>query len=208
MLRKALKIFVIILLIGFVSVFIRGYEYQVSKSNVKNEVDTDISQIPIKEVSDETNIKEELATSKEEINNNNQQKENIETSKPSETATSKPSTTSIPKPSATPNNNSTSTNEQATINDNSSSNVEVKPWDRLGISEYDYYHKPAWSWQSIDFILNGTGNNACTSMDDCRKKCQEYGDQYLLEHDGSYSCDNVNSYSGDYLGEDFSFKEL
>lgn len=107
-----------------------------------------------------------------------------------------------------PNNNSTSINEQTTTDNNSNSSVEVKPWDKLGISEYDYYHKPAWSWQTIDFILNGSGDNACSSREDCRKKCQEYGDKYLLNHDGSYNCDTVNSYSGDYLGEDFSFIEL
>lgn len=211
MFKKVLKIFGIILLVGFVSVFVRGYEYQVSKSKVKDEINIDSTQTPTKDVEEnESTIKEETQTSKEEENNSTQQKEDSSITKPSTTpkpsATPKPSST--PKPSATPNNNSTSNKEQTTTNSNSNSSVEVKPWERLGISEYDYYNKPAWSWQNIDFVLNGSGDNACSSREDCRRKCQEYGDNYLSEHSGSYNCDTVNSYSGNYLGEDFTFIEL
>lgn len=217
MFKKVLKIFGIILLVGFVSVFVRGYEYQVSKSKVKDEINIDSTQTPTKDVEEnESTIKEETQTSKEEENNSTQQKEDTSITKPSSTpkpsATPKPSTTpkptETPKPSATQNNNSTSNKEQTTTNSNSNSSVEVKPWERLGISEYDYYNKPAWSWQNIDFVLNGSGENACSSREDCRRKCQEYGDNYLSEHSGSYNCDTVNSYSGNYLGEDFTFVEL
>lgn len=211
MFKKVLKIFGIILLVGFVSVFVRGYEYQVSKSKVKDEINIDSTQTPTKDVEEnESTIKEETQTSKEEENNSTQQKEDTSITKPSTTpkpsATPKP--TETPKPSATQNNNSTSNKEQTTTNSNSNSSVEVKPWERLGISEYDYYNKPAWSWQNVDFVLNGSGENACSSREDCRRKCQEYGDNYLSDHSGSYNCDTVNSYSGNYLGEDFTFVEL
>lgn len=211
MFKKVLKIFGIILLVGFVSVFVRGYEYQVFKSKVKDEINIDSTQTPTKDVEEnESTIKEETQTSKEEENNSTQQKEDTSITKPSTTpkpsATPKP--TETPKPSATQNNNSTSNKEQTTTNSNSNSSVEVKPWERLGISEYDYYNKPAWSWQNVDFVLNGSGENACSSREDCRRKCQEYGDNYLSDHSGSYNCDTVNSYSGNYLGEDFTFVEL
>lgn len=82
------------------------------------------------------------------------------------------------------------------------------PWEKFGVSEYDYYHKPMWSWQSVTFELNGKGKNACSSESDCRKKCIEYGDAYIEQNPGGYRCDMVNSYSGDYLGEYFEYFEV
>lgn len=208
MLKRFLKILGVILLIGIVSVFVRGYKYQVSKSAIKDEINIDSTQTPPKKVDEnESNMNEEPQTSKEEVKDSNtNQKEETSIAEPN--ATSKSNLT--PKPSATPNNNSASNNKQSTTTTttNNNTNIEVKPWEKLGISEYDYYNKPAWSWQTVDFILNGSGESACISREDCRKKCQEYGDKYLVDHSGSYNCDTVNSYSGDYLGEDFTFIEL
>lgn len=80
---------------------------------------------------------------------------------------------------------------------------EVKinnPWDNLGITEYDYYNKPAHSWAELDFKVSNYGSREATL-----NACKEYGNSYISENGGGYFCDSVNSYSGDYLGEDIDF---
>lgn len=67
-------------------------------------------------------------------------------------------------------------------------------WEKLGISEYDYYHKPMWSWARVDYKIEDYG-----SFDATHNACITAGDQ--MEDIISYSCTNINSYSGDYLGD-------
>lgn len=93
--------------------------------------------------------------------------------------------------------------------DNQEQNTEVKsnesinknnPWDSLGITEYDYYNKPAHSWAEVNFKISDYGSREATL-----NACKEYGDEYIAKHGGGYNCDGVNSYSGDYLGEYIDF---
>ena len=70
-------------------------------------------------------------------------------------------------------------------------------WDKLGISEEDYYHKPMWSWARIDFSVEEYKTEEKTK-EACVKKGQEVFEQGL-----GYSCTSINSYSGAYLGEMF-----
>ena len=75
---------------------------------------------------------------------------------------------------------------------------EVKPkiaWEELGISEYDYYHKPMWSWGRIDFSIE-----TYKTYEKTREACITKGEEYFEQGLG-YSCTSINSYSGDYLGE-------
>jgi len=74
------------------------------------------------------------------------------------------------------------------------------PWDSLGITEYEYYHTPAHSWAELDFKISDYGSREATL-----NACKEYGNKYIAENSGGYFCDSVNSYSGDYLGEDIDF---
>ena len=111
-----------------------------------------------------------------------------------------------------PSNNQTYKNDNPSNNTNQDNNVpqnnnaetpkpvEKKPWDDLGISEYDYYNKPAHSWAEVDFNVKDYGTQESTL-----KACQEYGNSYIDEHSGCYWCNSVNSYSGAYLGEDFDY---
>ena len=62
-----------------------------------------------------------------------------------------------------------------------SSNNDTTPWGALGISEYDYYHKPA--------------NKNITSYYKTTTECEAEGSK--LDH---YMCMQVNSYSGDIVG--------
>ena len=67
-------------------------------------------------------------------------------------------------------------------------------WESLGISEYDYYHKPMWSWARVDYKIEDYG-----SFDATHQACIDAG--YQLEDIISFSCTNINSYSGAYLGD-------
>lgn len=68
-------------------------------------------------------------------------------------------------------------------------------WDELGISEYDYYHKPMWNWQRIDFSIDEYKTEQKT-----KEACISKGNEYF-EHGIGYSCSSVTSYAGTYLGE-------
>lgn len=68
---------------------------------------------------------------------------------------------------------------------------EPTAWESLGISEYDYYHKPMWSWARVDYPTH--------------EACIEAGNQ--LDDIISFSCTNINSYSGAYLGDMLSVKK-
>lgn len=71
---------------------------------------------------------------------------------------------------------------------------EQTAWESLGISEYDYYHKPMWTWARVDYKIEDYGN-----YDSTHQACIDAGNQ--LEDIISFSCTNINSYSGAYLGD-------
>ena len=71
---------------------------------------------------------------------------------------------------------------------------EQTEWEKLGISEYDYYNSPMWSWARVDYSVKTYG-----SFDATHQACINAGNQ--LEDIISFSCTNINSYSGDYLGD-------
>lgn len=91
---------------------------------------------------------------------------------------------------------------------NNTSVVEKTEWEKLGISEYEFYNFPAWNWQNIDFGINLTDDKKCNNETECLTKCQNYGEEYIKTHSVGYRCTNVLSYSGKYLGEDFEYFEL
>lgn len=108
------------------------------------------------------------------------------------------------------NNNQVNENTSQTLKEN---NVQINdvepqnenvnretPWDSLGITEYEYYNSPAHSWAELDFKISDYGNRDATL-----KACQDYGNKYIAENSGGYWCNSINSYSGDYLGEDIDF---
>lgn len=68
-------------------------------------------------------------------------------------------------------------------------------WDELGLSEYDYYHKPMWNWQRIDFSIDEYKTEQKT-----KEACISKGNEYFEQGIG-YSCSSVTSYAGTYLGE-------
>ena len=69
---------------------------------------------------------------------------------------------------------------------------EMTAWEELGMSEDDYYNKPAWSWAKIDFAIEKYG-----SQENCFNACIKYGEESGM----GFSCSTINSASGRYLGE-------
>lgn len=82
------------------------------------------------------------------------------------------------------------------VENNSTQEVENKtPWDDLGITEYEYYNKPMWSWAKVDYSIK-----EYKTLELTQQACINAGND-ILEDILSFSCTSINSYSGDYLGE-------
>ena len=74
---------------------------------------------------------------------------------------------------------------------------EQTAWEQLGISEYDYYHKPMWSWARVDYKVENYG-----TLEQTHQACIEEGYRLQeLEQISSFTCSNINSYAGNYLGD-------
>lgn len=57
------------------------------------------------------------------------------------------------------NKSNNNTKQNTTVVEEQNSKVEKTAWEELGISEYDYYHKPMWGWQRIDILLTNLKQN-------------------------------------------------
>lgn len=87
-------------------------------------------------------------------------------------------------------------NDSTQVENSSTSKVEKQyPWDDLGITEYEYYNKPMWSWARVDYSIKEYGTQELT-----QEACINEGNN-MLDDILSFSCTSINSYSGDYLGE-------
>lgn len=87
-------------------------------------------------------------------------------------------------------------NNSTQVENDSTAQVEKQtPWDELGITEYDYYNKPMWSWARVDHSIK-----EYKTQELAQQKCIEDGNN-MLDEILSFSCTTINSYSGDYLGE-------
>ena len=73
-------------------------------------------------------------------------------------------------------------------------------WKELGISEYDYYNKPMWSWARVDYSIKDYG-----TFDNTHQACIDDGNK--LDDIISFACTNINSFSGDYLGDMLRIKK-
>ena len=78
--------------------------------------------------------------------------------------------------------------------------VEKKPWEELGISENDYYNKPMWNWMTVEFDVNTYGSQSAAES-----ACRDSGNKKAEAEGLGFSCTNVLSYSGKYLGEYIKF---
>ena len=184
MFKKILCGFLIVIGIGFISAYVRGYVYQ---SNITNEKTT---YKEIKENEKQTLIEEDTIS---EILNTEDTTSTEEVKKNSNNTTPK-----VVEEKQTYNNNQTNNTKVEEKKEEQPKVVEKTPttaWEDLGITEYEYYNSPMWSWDRVDFKVSDYGSQSATELA-CRNKGQEYYDQGF-----GFSCTNVNSYSGAYLGE-------
>ncbi len=135
--------------------------------------------------------------------NNSNEEEKIEEQ---ETPKEKQNTNEEKKTNSNSNKNTQSSNHEkkekttTTTQDNKQSVESKKVWEELEISEYDYYHKPMWRWARIDYSVDTYGTEEAT-----HQACIDAGSK--LENITSFTCYNINSYSGDYLGDMLEIKE-
>lgn len=186
------------------------------KKNLKKdsediEVSENINSENVEELDEEKEIKQDKV--EEQKDNNETTDDSSETESANEvikesndvtTNTSKNDTSVSTNNNNQNNNINNSSNNYSETSSNNSQVVEQPkqstPWDSLGITEYEFYNTPAHSWAELDFKLSDYGSREATL-----NACKEYGNAYISENGGGYFCDSVNSYSGDYLGEDIDF---
>jgi len=145
----------------------------------------------------------EQDTKQDEItdNNSNNEEKTIEQESPNESQTTKEEKKTNNSSSNNTSSNQNKKEESSSNTQDNKQSVESKPvWEELGISEYDYYHKPMWSWARVDYSVDTYGTEEAT-----HQACIDAGNK--LENITSYTCYNINSYSGDYLGDMLEIKE-
>lgn len=196
--KKLLIIVLVVMSIGLISgVFImkignRELKTENTNDNVVQEKEKDKESTQEKETEELEKVDEEKDSSKEDKTDykNNTKVETNDTS-------------------STINAEKEESNKTPVQSDNNNTLVvEKTEWEKLGITEYEFYNSPAWNWQNVDFGINLTDDKKCNNETECLTKCQNYGEEYIKTHSGGYRCTNVLSYSGKYLGEDFEYFEL
>ena len=171
------------------------YHYSVSKNNKTDPIP--------KDVIDKDSNKDNSITNEEQKNNDSIQEEQT------------PNIDEIPKVENNTSNNEKIKEENKTTNPSNSGTTTTTPnyqppnveeqspreqtaWEELGISEYDYYHKPLWSWARIDFSIDDYGTEENT-----KNACISKGNKLMEESQEGlgFSCQSILSYAGNYLGE-------
>ena len=164
------------------------------------------------EIQDSINDKEITSNDsiKENNNNNDETKETTSSTSESKTET-KTNNTDVNKKTQTQTKTETkkktetkTTTETKKVESKKQTNTNTKKsttaWEKLGISEYDYYNKPMWSWARIDFSVKKYGSYNATHQ-------ARIDAGHQLKDILSFTCTNINSYSGDYLGDMLSVKK-
>ena len=199
---KNKRVYIVILLLVIVSLISVGYYICKKDSSAevmdinKNERIDELKKEDITNDSEskEDEVMEEKTNDTSKNDNNESDTSNIETPK----AESNKTIQDTPK---------VENKKKVEYNSNAQNNkVEEKPqqqaeeqkvktaWEELGISEYDYYNSPMWSWARVDYSIKDYG-----SFENTHQACIDAGNS--IEDITSFSCTNINSYSGNYLGD-------
>lgn len=176
------------------------YHYSVSKNKETNSIPNNIDNV----IDKDSNKDDSNSITNEEQENNDPIKEeqtsNIDEKPKVENNTSNNEKPKKENKTTNPSNSGTTT----TTPNYQPPKVEEKPpkvqtaWEELGISEYDYYHKPVWSWARIDFSVDDYGTEENT-----KNACISKGNKLMKESQEGlgFSCQSILSYAGNYLGE-------
>ena len=186
---KNKKIWIIAIVILTIGLFVGEY-YSYHYFNKPNQ--------KVEEKQNKKNSKKKKQTTNKETENAKvlESKSNNDNEPPTETNnvntsynnTTKNSTSNTQYKNNTNVNNSPQANESNHYQNNNNNNNNTNssntptPWGALGISEYDYYHKPS--------------NPNITTYYKTTAECEEAGSK-MGNH---YMCMQVNSYSGDIIG--------
>mgnify|MGYP001073320128 CR=1 FL=1 len=182
MLKKIFVCIGVILLIGFVSVFARGFNYQKEKSSLdnKNVKDTTSSKKqklidekvinPILEQKNKEDKSENNSTNqknKENKSENNSTNQKNNSNKQQTVKTETHSTSQKPAPTQNiPQQNTTTPNPPKPTPE-----VPSKPkteWEILGITEYEYYNTPLLSYEKVHY----------KNMADCQREAKSINQKY------------------------------
>ena len=179
----------IVLLVGILGI---GYLKinNPKKETINTEITKNISKEDKEESTDEIIVDEKIEEIETPKNNNKDEEKNT---------TPKKEEKKEQKSSSESKNNTTITSTDTNKQNNNEAKEATQPkketeWEKLGISEYDYYHKPMWSWARVDYKVEDYG-----SLEKAHQACIDAGNK--IEDSISFSCTNINSYSGDYLGD-------
>ena len=200
--KKIVIIFIVILL--SLSGMFGIYKFYNSKKIDNKTTENIIKKNDEKEIEKDkaSETKDDNQEVKDSLKNEEEQNENNENNK----------TESKPESNKTENNNqvvqsNTKREEQSKQNVTKSETskveqpkVEKKPWEELGISENDYYNKPMWNWMTVEFDVNTYGSQSAAES-----ACRDSGNKKAEAEGLGFSCTNVLSYSGKYLGEHIKF---
>lgn len=72
--------------------------------------------------------------------------------------------------------------------------VKKEPWESAGVTEYEWYNNPVYSWMRVDYPVS-----SCGSVSKCESLCMSDAEE--LSYTENVSCIQVHTYSGNYLGE-------
>lgn len=202
MLKKIFKISGIILLVGFISVFVKGYIYQETKTNQKDNLIVDSSSNEKQELIDE-DIITSLLDNKEDQEVLETKQEEIAPEVKQEVVIQKENTSQPKQEVQTFQNNKVEVQTSTTPEVVVPQPKQPTEWEKLGISEYDYYNSPEISWKTVDFDVNKLG-----SMEETKNACYNAGANYTGLENYRFRCDETYSYSGKFLGYHIQYIEL
>ena len=214
--KKIIPLVIITLMVlGITSISIFSFYARENNNELKQTTSTDVtkkenleqdSKEEQKEESEEDKIvsNEKLDT---DINDNQKQdsNQNVDTTQKTDNSNS---TSNSSANNNSVNNNASNNNSEPKTNTTPKVTEQPKPlteWEKLGISEYDYYNSPreGQSDMTLDFAVSkyGNSNNAYNA-------CMDAGSNYTGLKDYRFRCYEIYSYSGNILGYHIKYFEL
>lgn len=173
-------------------------------TNVKLEDKEKVEDLKVEDKEDESATEE----NKSEVSNTSKTIEKKETTTQSTTNTNdnnsrvsqEQTTNTNQSVKSETNSNDNNTTQQTNVIQNTTPEPvhEQTEWEKLGISEEDYYNSPMWTWARVDYEVSKYG-----SYESAHQNCINAGTE-LKEKDEnliSFSCTQINSYSGNTLGD-------
>lgn len=205
-----ISIIALVVIVGFLTV--NGYLPKINKQimpinlNEKSEIksvektEEKVLEEKTKEQEDQSEEKKQEQTTKVENKTSNQNNKVSSAGKQSETKNKTKEETK--KSSGTSNQQKQQNNSESGVVDPAGNNqpieenyvVDKTPWEKAGVSEYDWYHKPVHNWMRVDYNVS-----SCGSVSNCESVCMKVAEE--LAYTENVSCIQVYTYSGNYLGE-------